>query len=132
VIKQAVAYLNPDQTPVIAFDQPLFAIAKRLQWHYPDQYGASAFVIMMGALHIEMAFMSAIGDWLEDSGWTAALSNAKVSTPGNQSLVTGHNVAITKYCHQVTACALHQLMHQSLLNPQVKITCSIHGDLRWR
>ena len=113
VINQAVAYLNPDQTPVIAFDQPLFAIAKRLQWHYPDQYGASNFVIMMGALHIEMAFMSAIGDWLEDSGWTAALSNAKVSTPGNQSLVSGHDVAITKYCHQVTACALHQLMHQS-------------------
>ena len=50
------------------------------------------FVIMIGALHIEMANMSATGARLEDSGWTV-LSNAKVPTPGNQLLVSGHDVA---------------------------------------
>ena len=111
IIAQAVKHLNPGQTPVVTFDQPLYAIAKRLQWYYPDQYGK--FVIMMGALHIEMATLSTLGDWLADRGWTVALSNANVSTTGNQSLVSGHDVARTKYCHQVTACALHQLMYGS-------------------
>ena len=92
VIKKAVNYLNPCQTSVIAFDQPLFEISKKIQWHY-SEYGMSKIVIMMGSLHIEMAMMSTIGDWLEDSGWTIALSNAKVNSPGNQSLLTGHDVA---------------------------------------
>ena len=32
VISKAAKYLNPGQTVVIAFDQPLFALAKTIQW----------------------------------------------------------------------------------------------------
>ena len=32
VIKSAVQHVNPLQTPVIALDQPLFALAKQIQW----------------------------------------------------------------------------------------------------
>ena len=32
VIKQAVDYLNPGQVPVVAMDQPLYALAKQIQW----------------------------------------------------------------------------------------------------
>ena len=32
VVSKAIKHLNPSQTPVVAFDQPLFAIAKSLQW----------------------------------------------------------------------------------------------------
>ena len=32
VIKKSVNALNPGQTPVVGFDQPLFAIAKQIQW----------------------------------------------------------------------------------------------------
>ena len=42
VIKQAVQKLNPDQVPVITLDQPLYAIAKRIQWNWPEQYGEIA------------------------------------------------------------------------------------------
>ena len=38
VIKQAVQKLNPDQVPLIKLDQPLCAIAKRIQWNWPEQY----------------------------------------------------------------------------------------------
>ena len=62
---------------------------------------------MMGALHIEMSTLSALGACLDDSGWTIGLSNANVTTPDNQSLISGHEVAKTKYCHQVTACTLN-------------------------
>ena len=33
VIKSAVQYINPGQTPDITLDQALFAIAKQIQWN---------------------------------------------------------------------------------------------------
>ena len=33
VVKQAVSHLNSQQTLVIAFNQPLFAIVKQVQWN---------------------------------------------------------------------------------------------------
>ncbi len=35
-------------------DQPLFAIAKNIQWKWPLDYGEDKFLIMFGGLHIEM------------------------------------------------------------------------------
>ena len=68
VVKDAVAYLNPGQTPVFVLDQPLFALAKKIQWHHPDTYGQM--VTMVGPLHPEMAFLNADGDLLMDSDST--------------------------------------------------------------
>ena len=53
-ILEATEYLNPGQTAVVAMDQPLYAIGKKIQWHNPDGFGKN-FVVMMGSLHIEMA-----------------------------------------------------------------------------
>ena len=61
VVKQAVSHLNGNQTPVIAFDQPLYALAKQVQWNWKEEYGEEMFVVMMGALHIEMAALKTIG-----------------------------------------------------------------------
>ena len=36
----------------------------------------------MGGLHIEMAALKAIGNWLEDSGWTSALTEAGIASSG--------------------------------------------------
>ena len=55
ITQKAVGYLNPDQVPVIFLDQPLFALTKQAQWHWPDIFGERKFVVMMGGLHIEMA-----------------------------------------------------------------------------
>ena len=69
VIKKAVEHLNPGQVPVIAADQPLYALAKQILWTWPETHGEQKFVIQFGGLHIEMAFLRVIGDWLKDSGW---------------------------------------------------------------
>ena len=37
---------------------------------------------MQGGLHIEMALWNTVGDYLEDSGWTTALTNADVASAG--------------------------------------------------
>ena len=47
VISKAVQYLNPGQTPVMACDQPLFAITKEIQWISPNSYGEDFYVIML-------------------------------------------------------------------------------------
>jgi len=36
--------------------------------------------VILGGLHIEMAELRVIGDWLEDSGWVEDLVQAKVAS----------------------------------------------------
>ena len=36
VVKAATNELNPGQIPVITLDQPLYAIAKQVQWNWPE------------------------------------------------------------------------------------------------
>ncbi len=47
--------INPGQVPVLAADQPLYALAKQIQWSWPSTLGEDKFVVMFGGLHIEMA-----------------------------------------------------------------------------
>ena len=81
VLKKATTFLNPHQVPVITFDQPLFAMAKMVQWKWPASHG-EAYVVMMGGLHIKMVLWDVLGDLLEGSGWTAALAEAGVASSG--------------------------------------------------
>ena len=108
VIIRAVQHLNPFQTPVIAFDQPLYAIGKTIQWNFPNKYGPAKLILMLGPLHTEMAYLSVLGDWFANSGWTTlSIHNADVTHSGvAQSLLSGHGVVRTKYSHQLTACTL--------------------------
>ena len=82
VLRQAITFLNPNQIPVITVDQPLFALAKMVQWKWPTSHGEQAYVVMLGGLHIEMALWSVLGDLLDGSGWTTALSEAEVASSG--------------------------------------------------
>jgi len=63
-IKQIINFLNLNQTPVMIFDQPLFNLAKYVQWSWPQSLGEQSFVVMLGGLHIEMALWNTIGDFL--------------------------------------------------------------------
>ena len=36
VVRQAVQHLNPGHIPVLAMDQPLYALAKQIQWFWHD------------------------------------------------------------------------------------------------
>ena len=98
VIEKAVTMLNPNQTPVVAFDQPLFALAKKVQWIWPQTHGEDKFVIMFGGLHIELTALKALGKWLDSSGWVAALVHAEIASSGiaNSFLKSSH---ITRIRH---------------------------------
>ena len=79
IVSKAIQHLNPGQTPVVTFDQPLYAIAKAIQWSVPTQYGIENLVLMLGPLHTEMAYMSTLGDFLANSGWTTLIYNAGIA-----------------------------------------------------
>ena len=67
VVSKAVQSLNPDQVPIITADQPLYTIAKQIQWNWPGTHGEDKLVVMFGALHIKMAALNSIGNLLDSS-----------------------------------------------------------------
>ena len=48
VIQQITNHVNPGQIPVMTVDQPLFAIGKKIQWAWPDEFGKKHFMLLMG------------------------------------------------------------------------------------
>ena len=106
-ISDTVAFLNPGQVPVIAADQPIYAVAKQIQWYWPEQYGDDKLVIMFGGLHIELAARRSIRTLLRDSGWTGALFEAGVVSSGTaESFLSAASITRTRQVHQVTASSL--------------------------
>ena len=114
IIKTITDYLNPGQIPVIANDQPLFALSKYVQWRWPETHGERMFVVMFGSLHIEMALWNAIGDFLEGSGWTVALSDAGIASSGTaDSFLKAAHLTRTRRAHQITKLALAKLQREA-------------------
>ena len=113
---KAIQFLNPGQIPVIAFDAPLFALAKLVQWKWPDMHGEDKCVVMMGGLHIEMAFWSTVGDYLEGSGWVSVLTQSCVALAGTaESFLNASHLMKTRNAHQVSALALAILQERAFV-----------------
>ena len=116
VVNDVVLHVNPGQTPVIAMDQPLFALAKLIQWNMPETHGEDKYVVMFGGLHIEIAAFKALGGFLDGSGWVNALVNADIASPGTaESFLKVSHLAKARRGHQITAAALY-VLQQSAYN----------------
>lgn len=114
IVKEITVKINVNQAPVITADQPVYALAKNLQWKFPHLYGENEIVVMMGGLHIEMAIQNTIGKWLVGSGWTEIMTIAGVATAGRcESFLHGSHVKRTRYAHEVTLAALHILRKEA-------------------
>ena len=119
VLHWATEFLNPGQIPVVAFDAPLYALAKFIQWNWPDTHGEQKFIAMFGGLHIEMAMWNTYGDYLEGSGWTNALTQASIASSGTaDSFLKASHLTRTRHAHQVTALALAKLQEDAFLQTE--------------
>ena len=111
-VKEAIQFLNPSQSPMLEADQPLYALAKHIQWCYPEEYGE--FVIVLGGLHTEMAILNMIGKLLKGSQWTLAIEESEVATAGAaKSFLNASHVTKTRRAFQVTACSFYKLLKMS-------------------
>ena len=72
IVENTAKCLDEKQTPVIAMDQPLYALAKEIQWSSSTKYTEENYVVVLGGLHIEMCVLKLLGDWLEKCGWDSA------------------------------------------------------------
>ena len=113
IIQHITVRVNPGQIPVFTVDQPIYAIAKKIQWTW-------RYVILMGGLHIEMAMLKLIGDWLDGSRWTYVMTSANVTTEGCAvCLQKGSHTSRGQWAHQVTAAALFIILHRSYADYQL-------------
>ena len=127
IIKSAVHHVNPGQVPVITFDQPLFEIAKQIQWSEPALYGGKQFVIMLGGFRAEMAAFKVLGIWLDGSGWTSVIVDSGVSSASvAESFIKTSHLTRTGRAHQITAASLHILKHNALRKYQA-VTVELLG-----
>jgi len=116
VIMKATALVNPAQIPVLTLDQPLYTIAKQIQWTWPSIYSEEKYVVLMGGLHIEMAFLNVLGDWLKGSGWASIMASANVTTEGRaDALQSGSHTSRAQWAHQVSAAALFCLQKEAFM-----------------
>lgn len=117
VLRKTTEYLNPGQLPVLTVDQPLYTIAKYIQWKWPQTYGEDIYITMLGGLHIEMALWSLCGDLLEASGWTTALIDSGVASSGTaDSFLKVSHLTRTRHVHQVTALVLSKLQQDAFIS----------------
>lgn len=130
VQRQATEYLSPGQIPVTAFDQPLFAIAKYVQWKWPVTHGENVHVIMLGGLHTEMALRRTLGDVLEGSGCIAALTAAEIASPGIvDSFLNVSHLARTRLAHQVTVMTFQKLQQEAYSQSESNCSFSAWKDI---
>ena len=99
VIAQATELVHSRQVAVLTVNQPLPVIAKI--WPVRNLCMENKFVVMMGGLHIEMAFLKVLGDCLNCSGWERAMTTANITTDGR-------GIAIKK--ESFTASILRELL----------------------
>ena len=62
LVRKAVQHLNAGLTPLVAFDQLLYAIAKQIQWKWPEMYGEDTLVVMFDAMNIMNRFVILLFD----------------------------------------------------------------------
>ena len=114
VVKKAVMKLNAEQIPVIALDQPLYAMGKLIQWSDATLFGEDKFVLLLGGLHIELAAWKTCGDWLDGSGWTDMLVHANVTSVGSaDSFLKASHIKRARQAHILTVAALSVLRHRA-------------------
>ena len=69
---------------------------------------------LMDPLHIEMALMNAIGNWIQGSGWVEAFVQANITTAGRiDSFLNDSKVKRTRYTHQLSLAVLIKLSHNA-------------------
>ena len=85
-------------------------------WKLKTCYCESVQVVMLRGLHIEMALWNTLGDILENSGWTSALTESEVASSGvADSFLKATHHTRTRHAHQVSLLALHKLRKEAFL-----------------
>ena len=53
IIKRTVSFPKPFQTPIVTWDQPVYALAKEIQRRFPEEFSPSSYFTLFGGIHFE-------------------------------------------------------------------------------
>ena len=123
VLSRITNYLNANQTTLVTAYQPVYTLGKQIPWKYPNE---GNIFWMLGGLHIEMTFMSAIGNWLNGSGWVEVFEHGSRFTLARvESFLYGNKVKRSTYAHKVFLVIFLQLLQEAYLEecPEKLISC---------
>lgn len=68
-VRGTTAYLTPDQVPDNTVDQPIYALAKQVQWQCPEQFRMEKIVTMFGGLYIARSLGTLLKGRCTGKGW---------------------------------------------------------------
>lgn len=104
---RATEFLNPGQIPVTVFDAPLYALAKQVQWKWPDTHGEEKY---WGGSHwngcMEHNWRLLGSFWCLNSSWNCFFMYCWFLPQG----------CTPRHGHQVCAVALSKLQHDAFLS----------------
>ena len=72
VVRKAVEIINPGQVSIITVDQPLYTLAKQIQWSWPDTYSENADVAYTCELTEDTNILS-FNDWCSSTAKTCPM-----------------------------------------------------------
>lgn len=114
VCRKITNMVNTGQTPVMCVDEPLFRVAKIIQWNWPHLWGENHLVLLMGPFHIEQAFLKLVGHVMEGCGWVSVMVSAGLATETSAvSLMNVHHLKKSRTAHEVTAATLFILLKEA-------------------
>ena len=122
IIKSTIHFLNEKQIPVDASDQPLFALSKEIQIRLAPVFGLGKYVCMFGDLHLEQSLLVLHGEIVKGSGLEDVLASAKMSTTGTSTIADVNDIKRTRYCLQVSVCAIYKLLKEAHEKSQSKLS----------
>ena len=103
VVRAVIIHLHPGQVPITVPDQSLYSLAKNIQLNSLATHGENRYVFL-GGMHEELIACKSLGNWLEGSGWTTAVTNSGVPSGGTvHSFLEAAHLSKTKHAHQLTA-----------------------------
>ncbi|KAK3730138.1 hypothetical protein QZH41_015848 [Actinostola sp. cb2023] len=111
VVGQTVRFLNPGQVSILDCDQPKKSPKKSNGTGHRRMVRKSLW--LCSGVFTELAALKAIGNWIEDSGWTNALVQAEVTNPGTaDSFLKASHVSCTRHAHQIW----HQIRYTATIS----------------
>ena len=103
---KSISALNPGQTPVDVSDCLVYALTKKAQFRFLEQF--SNYFAMFGGLHIEKCLLVTHGQFIEGSGLREILDACLLVTIGVGAVVDVNQIKRARYCVQVTLCSLYR------------------------
>ena len=89
------------------------ALTKEIQWRCPEKFGNDEYFSLLGALHIEHSLLGVHGQLIKGTGLEDILEENNISIIGTSAVVDASHIKRARYCVQLCACAIYNLMKES-------------------